>query len=483
MAKGVSVITQIRHLGSNFWVANWIEANERLAFFSVRAIAPLYMVAAVANNGLAMSYSEKGLIYMIWALVQCLVPMVSGGFTDEYGYKKSLYVAFTINIAGYLTFAFASGFWMALAASCLIGLGTAIFKPPVQGTIAKASTKENSSIAWGFFYWMVNVGGTLAPFFAAILRGENNWQLVFICAAGITLFNFIPALFFYKEPERTSSGPRKTIGQTFMETMGTLRDKNFMVFLLIFSGFWFMFMQLWDLLPNFIDEWVVSRDVAPYFRAISDGLVLENGNVKPEMLINIDSAAIIVLMLPIAWLTGKFHPMIALIGGMVISLVGFFLSGFTNIGFIVALSIFIFAIGEMWCSPKFSEYIGLTAPADKKALYMGYSNIPFAIGWAGGNLVSGFLYENLGSKLRFAREYLVNQLGMDQAQAAAIPQDKVMETMASMLNGGAGATTEEATRILWNMHQPWMVWAILTAVGLVSTILMIGYYIRSRKRA
>ncbi len=483
MSKKTPVMTQLRGLQSNFWIANWMEANERLAFFGVRAIAPLYMVAAVANNGLALSYSEKGLIYTIWALVQCLVPMFSGGFTDEYGYKKSLYVAFTINIAGYVTFAFASSFWSALAASCLIGLGTAIFKPPVQGTIAKASTEENSSIAWGFFYWMVNVGGFLAPLLAAIVRGETNWRLVFICAAGVTLFNFIPAIFFYKEPERTNISPRKTIKQTFIDTIKTLSDKNFMVFLLIFSGFWFMFMQLWDLLPNFIDEWVFSRDIAPFFHWLSPDLVLESGNVKPEMLINIDSFAIIALMLPIAWLTGKLHPMIALIGGMIISLVGFFASGFTNIGFVVAIAIFIFAIGEMWCSPKFSEYIGLTAPPDKKALYMGYSNIPFAIGWAGGNLISGYLYESFGSKVNFARQYLVNQLGMSPAEAQALPQEKVMETMASMMNNGAGATTDEATRVLWNMHHPWMVWAILTAVGLISTIFMVIYYYRTRARA
>jgi MFS family permease len=209
--------------------------------------------------------------------------------------------------------------------------------------------------------------------------------------------------------------------------------------------------------------------------------VLASGHVKPEMLINIDSFAIIALMLPIAWLTGKFHPMIALIGGMLISLVGFFASGFSNVGFIVALAIFVFAIGEMWCSPKFSEYIGLTAPADKKALYMGYSNIPFAIGWAGGNLVSGYLYDHLGSKLNFARQYLVQQAGMSPADAAAVPQEKVMETMASVMNGGAGATVDDATRLLWNAHHPWIVWAILTAVGVVSTGFMIVYYFRTRK--
>jgi POT family proton-dependent oligopeptide transporter len=480
LAKKASVVTQLRRLRPNFWFANWMEANERLAFFGVRAIAPLYMVYAVAEGGLGLSYSEKGLIYTIWALIQCLIPMISGGFTDEYGYKKSLYVAFSINILGYLTFAFATGFWSSLLAASLIGLGTAIFKPPVQGTIAKASTEENSSVAWGFFYWMVNIGGFLAPVLAALLRGETNFRLVFFCAAGVTLFNFFPAMVFYREPERVGETKRKTIGETFVETIKTLKDKNFLIFLGIFSGFWFMFMQLWDLLPNFIDEWVFSRDIAPFFGAISSGLVLESGMVKPEMLINIDSFAIILFMLPIAWLTGKFHPMIALISGMVISLIGFFASGFTNIGFVVATAIFVFAIGEMWCSPKFSEYIGLTAPPAKKAVYMGYSNIPFAVGWALGNLISGYLYENLGSKINFAREYLVSHLGMSPADAAAVPRERVMETMASMMNGGAGATVDEATRVLWHLHDPWIVWAILTGIGAISTVLMVFYYFRTR---
>ncbi|MBU1651174.1 MFS transporter, partial [bacterium] len=334
MASKVSVWKQVRGLKPNFWIVNWMEANERLAFFGIRAILPLYMVYAVAEGGLGLSYGEKGAIYAIWAIVQCLVPMISGGFTDQYGYKKSLYVAYAINFCGYIMFAVASGFWSTLAAACMIGLGTAIFKPPVAGTVAKASTEENSSIAWGFFYWMVNVGGFLAPFLAAILRGETNFQLVFYCAAGVTLFNYIPTIFFYKEPEQEGEVKIRSVGETIIETLTTLRDKNFIIFLAIFSGFWFMFMQLWDLLPNFIDEWVFSRDIAPFFAAINEGTVLASGNVKPEMMINIDAAAIILLMLPIAWLTGKLHPMIALIGGMIISVVAFVAAGSTNVGLI-----------------------------------------------------------------------------------------------------------------------------------------------------
>ena len=482
MTTKLTVWQQVRGLQSNFWFSNWMEANERLAFFGARAILPLYMVYAVAQGGMGLSYSEKGTIFSIWALVQCLVPMISGGFTDQYGYKKSLYVAYSINILGYLCFAFARGYWGALGSACLIGLGTAIFKPPVGGTIAKASTEDNSSIAWGVFYWMVNVGGFLAPMLAANLRGETNFRLVFLCAAGVTAFNFIPTLFLYKEPEKVLGAKPKTVGQTFLDTITTLKDKNFLIFLAIFSGFWFMFMQLWDLLPNFIDEWVVSSDVAPYFAAISKSYILPSGYVKPEILLNIDSAAIILLMLPISWMTGKFHPMVALIGGMLVSVAAFVAAGATAAGWVVALAIFVFAVGEMMCSPKFSEYIGLTAPPDKKALYMGYSNIPFAVGWGLGNLISGYLYESLGSKINFARQYLVETAGLGAAQVKNLPPEKVMETMAGVINGGKGGTAEEATRLLWQMHHPWLVWVILGAVGLAATAAMMVYYMRNKSR-
>ena len=83
MAKPTA-FQQIRGLKPNFWYSNWMEAQERLAFFGSRAILPLYMVYAVAEGGLGLSYSEKGTIYSIWAVVQCLVPMISGGFTDQY---------------------------------------------------------------------------------------------------------------------------------------------------------------------------------------------------------------------------------------------------------------------------------------------------------------------------------------------------------------------------------------------------------------
>ncbi|HCF57073.1 MAG TPA: transporter, partial [Myxococcales bacterium] len=154
--KSVSVLEQVRTMGFNFWIANVMEAFERLAFFGVRAVLPLYMVGT-SGGGIGLSMSEKGAIYMVWALIQCLVPMVSGGYTEAYGYKKSLFVAFCLNILGYVTMANARTFWMMMLAGCLVGLGTALFKPPVQGSVAKSLNEKNSGLGFGLFYWVVNI--------------------------------------------------------------------------------------------------------------------------------------------------------------------------------------------------------------------------------------------------------------------------------------------------------------------------------------
>lgn len=497
--KEQSFISLVKSLPANFWYANLMEIFERLAYFGVRAIAPLYLVAQSGDNGLGLSYTQKGSIYAWWALIQCIVPMVSGGYTERYGYRKSLVVAFLINIVGYIGMAQSrflagvvdgwgvadAGYWTFLAAACCVALGTAIFKPPCHGTIAKTTDEKTSSMGWGLFYWAVNIGGALAPMGAAMLRGEINWHYVFYGAAIVTAFNFLPLFILYREPKKDAlkdGEAKKNAFQVFFHSIFTvLRDFRLVVFLLIFSCFWLMFMQLWDLLPNFIDEWVDTRDVSGFFGWFSDGWVLPDGRTKPEILINIDSIAIIALVLVISWMIRKINKVVAMVIGMLISLVGFVGAGYTQMGILCSLMIFVFAIGEMMCSPTFSAYVALIAPKDKKALYMGYSNIPFAIGWAAGSKIGGWLYEDIASKFKLAREYLVANVGYTPEAAEKLGNDEAMQALAGSLHAGAGGTVTEATQLLWNMHHPYMVWVYLGAFGLAGTVGMILFYFATRK--
>lgn len=492
----MSFFSQVKGFQKNYWIVNVMEVFERLAFFSVRAVLPLWMVATADQHGLGLTFTEKGLIFSVWAACQSLIPMFSGSFTDNFGYKRSLYTAFSLNIFGYILMANATGFWTMMIAGITVGTGTAIFKPPVQGTIASSVNEENSSLGFGIFYWIVNIGGFIAPLMASALRGNNTdgytWHFVFYAAAVATAVNFIPTIFFYKEPAAKTGRSAK---QALQNTLTALKDKDFMIFLMIFSGFWLMFMQLWDLLPNFIDQWIDSRDLAKLLPAF----LTDHGSVKAEQIININALCIILFMVPWSIITGKFPRLVAITAGIFVTTFAFLTAGLFMAGTITAICIVFFSFGEMTCSPKFSEYIGVNAPADKKALYMGLANIPFALGWIVGNMVSGPLYDAFANKLIITRQYLleVKRVPLDtlkdivEKYKGSNPDKLLPETIEKMnietfnffpyFQQVMGVDQYEANRILWEAYHPWKIWVILSTFGFITIISMLAYSFNKKK--
>ena len=55
-------------------------------------------------------------------------------------------------------------------------------------------------------------------------------------------------------------------------------------------------------------------------------------------------------------------------------------------GIICVAGIAVFSIGEMLSSPKKMEYLASLSPKGQEALFMGYANIPVAIGWIAGSM-------------------------------------------------------------------------------------------------
>ncbi len=471
---------QMTSFPSTFWVVNAIELVERFSFYGVRTIAALYIVTEAEKGGLALSNTDKGVFFGVWSLIQCLLPMFTGGFADRYGYRLSLMVAFGVNIVGYGLMGFATGWWSFMLACCLIATGTAIFKPPLHGTLAHCVNERNSSVGWGMFYQVVNIGGFIGPMVCGYLR-LLEWRYAFFAAAGIIVVNITITLLFLKDyakgGETQAGDKRKGAGQVFAESLGVLKDFRFVVFLAIFSGFWFMFMQLFDQLSIFIDQWVDSNDIATFLASVTgweffQTMAADHGQVNPEWIVNVDAGSIIILVLLISYITGKFRPISAMIVGMFISCAGLLMSGTMTTGWLCVLGIVVFAVGEMACSPKFSEYIGLMAPPEKKALYMGYSNIPFAVGWSGANFIGGPLYDRLSDKHELARRYLVDELGHAADAVEQLSKGEVVPTIANALSQSELAVQ----KMLWSHYTPQTFWYICMGIGLLSTFAMVGYH-------
>lgn len=479
-----------------FWVSNIIELFERWAYYGVRGGIAVYMVAAVAIGGLEFTHLQKANIFFWWAAFQSLLPTVTGGHADHYGHKKTVAFAIAISVLGYISMAMMTSYWPFFFACMMVATGTAIFKPGIQGILANSTTKDNATLGWSFFYMIVNVGGFTGPLIAGYLR-LMSWKYVFITSACIHSLNFI-TLFFFDEPDRghvskvnTDKNLLETVVRMFKEfwqvlfnSLKNLMDPPLIMFLVVFSGFWLMFMQLFDLLPNFITDWVDTAPAAMFFGKLFGNnawiAFAESGKQIPaEWLINLDAFAIIFLMLPIGWIFGRLRPVSGMILGIFIASAGLVVAGYTMNVWACSLGILVFAVGEMIASPRKSEYLAMLAPPGKKGLYMGYVNFPQGIGWMLGSSLAGPIYQFYGDKTTLARQYLVEKLNLGKEAVAQIPFDQVLPTLGKALNH---QTSQETTQFLFSTYHPERIWFVFAAVGILSMLGMLAYNLLFEKK-
>ena len=88
---------------------------------------------------------------------------------------------------------------------------------------------------------------------------------------------------------------------------------------------------------------------------------------------------------------------------------------------------------------------------------MGFSNIPFAVGWGLGNILSGPLYMALSEKSVFAKKYLLDHgiaadsLLKENGEDLPLPDlmTKVQEVIGQELN--QQVDVYQATQVLWDI--------------------------------
>ncbi len=477
-----------------YWLANWMEVVERFAYYGVRVVLPVFMVATYEQGGPQLDQIQKGSIYAVWAVVQSFVPILSGGFADRFGYKLNIAASTVLKIIGYLIMGYSIFMTEWICGSALseagpkgetwvyaiffsgamfLAFGTAIFKPGVQGLVAHQMPKGAESLGWGIFYQMVNVGGFVGPLIAGYLR-VLDWKYVFLaCAAGITL-NFIP-LFMFKEPERphvTTSNPAVLL----YRAMSGLLEPRLFFFTISFAGFWLMFYQLFDILPNFIDDWVDSRGVANALIGVfGTGAVptVNGGNLTQEWILNFNAFLISLLAFSVGYLTGKMRSLNAIVIGIGISAVAIYALGLSMSGWWILAAIGLFSLGEMMASPTKMRYLAGIAPPGMEGQYMGYVNFTVGIGWSIGSIVAGHLYEEGGDKVVLARRYLVEHEGMTRQAVDAITKNDLLPSFEKIV----GVDAWQTRQLLWDTYEPYSMWLIFTLIGVASMLAILIYNI------
>ncbi|RLD54129.1 MAG: MFS transporter [Bacteroidetes bacterium] len=459
-----------------FWSANTMELLERWAWYGMFMVFALYLTGSRDTGALGFSQVQKGLMMGIGTAILYFLPVFTGAIADKIGYKKVLLVSFAILSTGYYMMGCFTTYTSMFIVFLYVAFGAALFKPIIAATISKTTNEETSSIGFGIYYMMVNIGAFIAPLIAAKLR-VHNWQYVFSLSSAVIAINFIIVLFFYKEPDREKNDDTlRTSIIVILKNIGkTLMDIKFVIFLFLIIGFWTMYNQLFYTLPVFIDQWINTSVIYDAIASISPNLVAaigtKEGLIPPEVITDIDAGYIIIFQILISSIVMKWKPLNTMITGIFICSFGMGLTFATQNGFYLFLSIFMFSVGEMASSPKITEYIGKIAPEGKTALYMGCSFIPMAGGNFFAGLISGNLYGAVSDKITLLKTEVASR-GLDIPQISAnFTQNDYFNRAAELI----GVDKQTLTNMLWEKYHPSNIWYVISGIGIITVVGLLLY--------
>ncbi len=368
-----------------FWVANISEIFERISYYAVFAVLVRYLI-----ENLKFPTQQATTLGGIFGGAVWIMAIFGGALADRIGFRRALSLAYFILSCAYFLVGSIGNFRDAVPASVLPiiagiilflpALGVALVKPSVVGTTARSSNENVRSIGYSIYYTMVNIGSFFGPYLAGYVHEHMRVENVFRLAALSVFLMFIGVLIFFKEPRRAATEQVPTVAQVMSNFGKVLRNGKFVLFLLIFSGYWIVFWQQYLILPKFVHNYVDASANTEYI-LITDPLIV----ITCTILMNA--------------LTKRIPAFRAVVLGSLLTSVGWLaMTGWAS-KWAAVLALAIVALGEIIQSPRYYEYISRLAPEGQQGTYMGFAFLPIGIGSLIGGPFSGWLLNHYGEQL------------------------------------------------------------------------------------
>ncbi len=367
-----------------FWVANISELFERLSYYAAFASLARYL-----HEALNFPTERAGALSGLFGGLVWFLAIFGGAIADRLGFRRALSLAYLILAVAYFTLGSIGSPWLApirnaIPLGLFVGvililpaLGISLVKPCVVGTTARASSPNVRSIGYSIYYTLVNIGGALGPFVASWVHRHMSVENVFRVSAVSVLLMFFAVVLFFREPSKSSEVRTESIAVTIGNFGKVISNPKFMLFLLIFSGYWIVYWQLFITLPIYVHDYVDSK-------------------ADTESMLSIGPIIVIAFTVLFSVATQKISAFRAVILGTLISMLAFSILALHSSIWAVYAVLVVMAVGELIQQPRYYDYISRLAPAGQQGTYMGFAFLPLGIGSFLGGPIGGSLLHHFG---------------------------------------------------------------------------------------
>lgn len=389
-----------------FWVANFVELLERLAYYAVFIVITLYL-----SNVWGFTDIQAGLVAGIFSALLYLLPTFTGAIADKIGFRSSIILAFALLTVGYaglgvlptllesaglVKYSMTTEFtglesspyqWSIAPILILIVIGGAFIKAVISGTVARETNAETRARGYAIFYMMVNIGAFLGKTVVDPLRqsmGDQGLVYLNYFSASMTLLALISVFFFYKSAHTVGQG--KSVKQLWDGLVKVMSNGRLMVLMLIVSGFWMIQSQMYSTMPKYVIRLIGDGATPGWYANVNPLVVFVSVNFITSLMKRrsaINSMMIGMIIIPLSALVMSLGN---LFNGQTII-------GMHPVAFMMIIGIAMQAIAECFISPRYLEYFSLQAPEGEEGLYLGFSHLHSFFSYLMAFGVSGFLLE------------------------------------------------------------------------------------------
>jgi len=373
----------------------WFGGAELASVVGKDFTAPAPVVAAVVAG-----------ILLIGAGASVIKPCVSGTVQKTAGARATL--GFAI-------------FYMVINIGSLFGRGTGYVVRRGYGTLTILEVVGVCAVAAAALVYLVNKateakeqgkGARMTvPFLAVIVTAvvliagivggaervetRDSLSYIFAVAACASIAAFFVVLFFYREPPPPANAPakpRRSIGRILLDMVLVLRSGRFTLFLILMIGFYFVYNQVYNVLPMYAKRVIEPSPAMDLYTAANPFVIVSLqlaitqyfGKMKAIRSIVVGTVIIGVSMLI------NVYPIYAAGGMRTIA------ANWLPLGSVfLILTVALIAFGELFTSARMYEYIGSLAPKGQEGLFLGYANLPLALGSLAGGPAGAFIFNDI----------------------------------------------------------------------------------------
>jgi dipeptide/tripeptide permease len=239
--------------------------------------------------------------------------------------------------------------------------------------------------------WLFRRGGHTAKTGAEL-------SYIFAVAAVASVVAFFVVLFFYRDTEvaaTKSAKPRRSIGRILLDMVLVLRNARFTWFLIVMSGFWFLYNQVYNVLPLYAKRVVESSPAMDLYTAANPFIIVAFQLLITTLFGKVRAIRSIVIGTVIIGLSMAINLFPVYSAGGVRVLV----ANWLPIGSVfLILTVALIAFGELFTSARMYEYIGALAPKGQEGLFLGYASLPVAVGSLTGGPVGAYIFNEIMAK-------------------------------------------------------------------------------------